>query len=714
MNLFSQSPFSQKLEGLVLPCVVMFCPKNWSSQPAIVKFRAWSEDESAGAIPYLVRRGHRKSLVVTEYGEISAAEISSGAKGPYHIQFITLEPNSLLLPVLLHADMVLYVHTGNGRLTRTDGREMKGINLRRGDVYRLQAGSVFFVRSNLDSERQKMRIHAIFSNTDEDIYEPSIGAYSSINDLVLGFDRKVLQEAFKVHEEVLEELISAKRPPAVVHAVTMGQKSVYWELEGRMLDFLTGNKHKKTKGAKTFNILDAEPDFENCNGWSLTVDRNSLRSLGDSNIGIFMVNLTKGSMMGPHWNPMATEIAVVLHGQGMVRVVCPGMANESECKNMRFKVEEGDVFAVPRFHPMAQMSFDNDSFVFMGFSTSTKRNYPQFLTGKRSILRTLDRGIVAVSFNVTNTTMDQLLNAQEEELILDCTTCAEEEESKMKEEIEKEKQEEEARKREEEEEEEKEREEKEARKREEEEKKKREEEEARKKEEEREREDEARKKEEEEARKREEEKKEREEEEARKKEEERKREEEARKREEEEEEEERERQEEEEARKREEEEREREEEEREREEEEARKKEEEEARKREEEEEAKKREEEEKEEREREEEEEERREQEEAERERKEEEEKQRREEEQQEEARIREEEARKREEEREEEKEKQRREEEQQEATRREEKKKRQEKQSQREETPRREYEEARRQEEERQKATLERRRKGYGKGKT
>ncbi|KAJ6740131.1 PREPROMP73 [Salix purpurea] len=124
-----------------------------------------------------------------------------------------------------------------------------------------------------------MRIHAIFSNTDEDIYEPSTGAYSSINDLV--------------HEEVLEELISAKRPAAVVHAVTMGQKSVYWELEGRMLDFLTGNKHKKTKGAKTFNILDAEPDFENCNGWSLTVDRNSLKSLSDSNIGIFMVNLTK-------------------------------------------------------------------------------------------------------------------------------------------------------------------------------------------------------------------------------------------------------------------------------------------------------------------------------------------------------------------------------------------------------------------------------------
>lgn len=97
----------------------------------------------------------------------------------------------------------------------------------------------------------------------------------------------------KVPEEVLEELTSATKPPAVVHAVTKDQKSVYWELEDRMLDFLIGNKHKKTKETKTFNILDAKPDFENCNGWSLTVDKHSLKSLSDSNIGIFMVNLTK-------------------------------------------------------------------------------------------------------------------------------------------------------------------------------------------------------------------------------------------------------------------------------------------------------------------------------------------------------------------------------------------------------------------------------------
>ena len=49
---------------------------------------------------------------MTEYGEISATEIIDGMGALYHLQFLTLEPNSLFLPVLLHADMVFFVNTG--------------------------------------------------------------------------------------------------------------------------------------------------------------------------------------------------------------------------------------------------------------------------------------------------------------------------------------------------------------------------------------------------------------------------------------------------------------------------------------------------------------------------------------------------------------------------------------------------------------------------
>ncbi|KAM1810452.1 hypothetical protein ACFX12_027205 [Malus domestica] len=457
----------------------------------------------------LVKKDQRRSLVSTEYGEVWSVDVNDGHRKPYHIQFITLEPNSLFLPVLLHADMIFYVNTGSGRLSWTDDDKIRRVDIKRGDVYRLTPGSVFFVQSNLETERQKLRINAIFtSNSDDDLYDPAVGAYSSIRDLVRGFDPKLLRSAFKVSEEVIESIVNGTDQSAFVHAIPT-KKETFWDLEARFLKtFLLGNDgiafNSKKEETTAYNIFYEDPDFKNCNGWSLTVNKKSSHLLKGSNIGFFMVNLTKGSMMGPHWNPRATEITVVLQGHGMVRVVCSSTeANKSECRNMRFRVHEGDVFSVPRFHPMAQMSFNNDSLVFMGFSTTEKKNYPQFLAGKYSVLQNLDKLVLAASFNVTSTTIDQLLSAQADSFIIDCTSCAEEEERAMLEEIEKKREEEEA--------------------------KKRAEEEARK----REQEEQDRKREEEEAKKREEEERERQEKERKREEEERERQEEEREREEE-------------------------------------------------------------------------------------------------------------------------------------------------------------------------------------
>lgn len=221
--------------------------------------KQYGSGASAAAAGSLVKRDQRRALVVTEYGEISSIDISDGHRGPYHIQFITLEPNSLFLPVLLHADMVFYVHTGaliilficllsdlgffvifvfvglgSGRLSWGDEDDIKRVAIKRGDLFRLRPGSVFFVQSDLQAERQKLRINAIFAtNTDDDSYvrppislllflfliqwtfsficvqiffflipkpvqDPAIGAYSSVRDLVRAFDPKVLRSAFKV------------------------------------------------------------------------------------------------------------------------------------------------------------------------------------------------------------------------------------------------------------------------------------------------------------------------------------------------------------------------------------------------------------------------------------------------------------------------------------------------------------------------------------
>ncbi|RZC87018.1 hypothetical protein C5167_041948 [Papaver somniferum] len=426
---------------------------------------------------HLVTKEERGTIAETEDGVISSVRISDGFNGTYHLQFITLEPNSLFLPVLLHADMVFYVHSGaslslsqrdkntrSGSMRWIDEENKKNhIDVEKGDIYRFPSGSVFYMRSNLESTREKLRIYSIF--TDSNIENPQtqslyIGAYSTINDLVRGFENKVLQTAFNVRgsdslskrdstvpEEVLDEITKASKPPAIVHLTTSTKdKHSEDELDWRSGiieslvkrgssssssssgdDYSNGKKKKKTK---TVNLFKRKPDFSNCNGWSVALTNKD------------------GSMTDPHWNPRASEIAIVTHGQGMITVVCPSNANESGCKNMRFKVKEGDVFTVPRFHPMAQMAYNNDSLVFMGFNTNARQNHPQFLAGKSSVFRTLNKDILAMSFNVPNTTMEQLLGSQVESIILECVSCAEEEEDRMREEEQRERREEEARERE--------------------------------------------------------------------------------------------------------------------------------------------------------------------------------------------------------------------------------------------------------------------------
>ncbi|XP_054822936.1 vicilin-like seed storage protein At2g18540 [Prosopis cineraria] len=442
----------------------------------------------------VIGKSEWRGLTSTEYGEVSAIDVKDGRRPPFHLQFFTLEPNSLFLPVLLHADMFFYVQTGSGKLTWAYDGDTGTVNLRRGDICMIGTGFVFYLQSNLEAQRHKLRVLAIFPNSVDNHYDPAIGAYSRINELVGGFNKKIMQAAFGVPEELAAVISNITETPAIVHAVSKDKKNILgleaWILNRALGgDIATGVSTNKKK-PRTFNVFDKDPDFKNCHGWSLMVTLKHLKSLEQIDVGFLVVNLTAGAMMGPHWNPLATEVLMVLEGEGMVRVVCGNSnMNKSECQHRRFKVKQGDVFTVPRFHPMAQMSFNNDSLVFLGFSTTTKKTYPQFLVGTRSVVQIIDKRILAASFNVSDGTIKQLLQSEVGSIILGCLSCAEEEERIMIEEEAKKREEEKRREEEEE-----------ARKREEEEARRREEEEARKR-----REEETRRREEEEARREEEE-----------------------------------------------------------------------------------------------------------------------------------------------------------------------------------------------------------------
>ncbi|CAA7035790.1 unnamed protein product [Microthlaspi erraticum] len=408
--------------------------------------------------PLLIKKDQWKPIFTTTYGQISTVQIGDGCggMGPYKIHSITLEPNTLLLPLLLHSDMVFFVESGSGILNWVEEKATSS-EIRRGDVYRLRPGTVFYLQSKpVDIFLgTKLRIYAIFSNSEECLHDPCFGAYSSITDLLFGFDETILQSAFGVPEDIIGLMKNRTQPPLIVQDMlpSPGEANTdTWHLQPRLLKLFAGektaesvmelveNKKKekkekkpKTKSAKPFNVFESEPDFQSENGRTITINTKDLKVLKGSAVGVFMVNLTQGSMMGPHWNPSACEISIVLKGSGMVRVLRNSISRSSpECKNKRFKVEEGDIFAVPRLHPMAQLSFDNDSLIFVGFTTSARNNEPQFLAGKSSALRLLDQDVLAASFNVSSVLISGILGAQKEAVVLGCPSCAEGEMEKLK------------------------------------------------------------------------------------------------------------------------------------------------------------------------------------------------------------------------------------------------------------------------------------------
>ncbi|XP_037428093.1 vicilin-like seed storage protein At4g36700 [Triticum dicoccoides] len=476
----------------------------------------WKAGAAVGG--QVVEKERRRVVAQSEAGTVTAADVADAAGTVYRLQFITMDPGALFLPVQLHADAVFYVHSGRGKVTyiQEGGSETSSLEIQRGDVYNLEQGSILYIQSYPNATRERLRIYAIFTSNAincDDPSHPKSEAYSSVSNLLRGFEVKILRQGFGVSAEVVEAIQSAKSPQSIITYNPDQEKeeksnwteeifNALWGDESPLNKKKKKDKHKKKdkkddkSKSETFNFYSGKPDVKNCFGWSKTMTNKDLQNLKGSNIGMFMVNLTTGSMMGPHWNPKATEIAIVTHGSGIVQVVCPSIPSGTggghghhdeggrgggdhghhdeggrrrgdhghhdeggrgggdhghhdeggrrggdhgqggvECKNSVFRVKEGDVFVVPRFHPMAQLSFNNGSFVFVGFSTHMGENNPQFLAGEHSVLQVIGKEIVALALGQKNTTaVEKLLSAKSGSTIMACISCAEELERKAEQE----------------------------------------------------------------------------------------------------------------------------------------------------------------------------------------------------------------------------------------------------------------------------------------
>ncbi|CAL4939257.1 unnamed protein product [Urochloa decumbens] len=361
-------------------------------------------------------------------------------EGLMHIGFITMEPKTLFVPQYLDSSIILFVRRGEVKVGYVYKDELVERKLKMGDVLHIDAGSTFYMVNT--GKGQRLQIICSIDASDSLGFGPPylsffLGGAEHPASVLAGFEPKTLAVAFNASYEDLARVILAQTRGPIVYYTSEEPESggkeervqgkgrdkgarfrdaAAWRPGGRGEEddecvedarpawswrklvnrFIGGaddvtaeaNKGKKKGGApKPFNLYDSKPGFRNTYGWTIAVDKHGYEPLKHSDTGVYLVNLTAGSMLAPHVNPRATEYGVVLGGEGKIQVVFP---NGSLA--MSATVRAGDVFWIPRYFPFCQVAARGGPFEFFGFTTSARRNRPQFLVGASSVLRTMLMG----------------------------------------------------------------------------------------------------------------------------------------------------------------------------------------------------------------------------------------------------------------------------------------------------------------------------------
>ncbi|KFK32293.1 hypothetical protein AALP_AA6G223800 [Arabis alpina] len=418
----------------------------------------WGEGEGGRGKGWFMMKDWRQ-VIKSEGGEMRVVISPRGRiiEKPMHIGFLTMEPKTLFVPQYLDSGLLIFIRQGEATLGVICKDKFGERRLKGGDIYWIPAGSVFYLLNTGIGQR----LHVICSidpsqSLGFETFQPFYigGGPSSV---LAGFDTDTLTSAFNVSQPELQQMMMSQFRGPIVHiterAPTMwtsflglreeekhkhfkkllemkqgsSQNKQYdssssWRNIVRSILDLTVEKNKGSGSSEcedSYNIYDRKHDFQNDYGWSVALDSEDYEPLKNSGVGVYLVNLTAGSMMAPHMNPTATEYGIVLAGSGEIQIVFP---NGTSAMNMRVSV--GDVFWIPRYFAFCQIASRTAPFEFVGFTTSAYKNRPQFLVGSNSLLRTLNLTSLAMAFGVDEVKMRRLIEAQQEAVILPTAAVA--------------------------------------------------------------------------------------------------------------------------------------------------------------------------------------------------------------------------------------------------------------------------------------------------
>ncbi|XP_074573849.1 LOW QUALITY PROTEIN: vicilin-like seed storage protein At2g28490 [Curcuma longa] len=400
-----------------------------------------------------------EQVVKTEAGEVRVLRGSGSSSkkqwadrtSSIHIGFIFMEPKSLFIPQYLDSSLIIFVHRGEVRVGWIYKDDLVEKQLKMGDILHITAGSTFYMVNT--SKGQRLQVICSVDASESLGFPQSffVGGGRNPVSVLAGFHKSTLSAAFNVPEEEIQTILGSQTGGPIVMMTgdvaegkdrrrregDRGRKDLLldfdseeeeeqrWSWRELLTNFMIGvgggssgddrrnAKKEPVRSPDPYNLYDRDPDVKNKYGWSLALDEHDYKPLKHSDIGVYIVNLTAGSMLAPHVNPRAAEYGVVLGGEGRIEVVFPnGTAAAS------VEVAAGDVFWIPRYFPFCQIASRSGPMEFFGFTTSSRRNRPQFLVGARSVLAAMVGPEFAAAFGVPEKMLREVVEAQSEAVIL--------------------------------------------------------------------------------------------------------------------------------------------------------------------------------------------------------------------------------------------------------------------------------------------------------
>ncbi|XP_020253698.1 vicilin-like seed storage protein At2g28490 [Asparagus officinalis] len=283
--------------------------------------------------------GKFRSVMKTEEGEVKVVSGYrwKGDPSPMHIGLVDMEPNTLLVPQYVDANLVIFVRRGHAKMGWICKKgKMAESRLRAGDVTVIPAGSAFYLINDCKDER--LQAIASIDSTETlgfTTYQSFfIGGGRDPTSILSGFDPMTIASAFNVTMEELGFMMSQAGGPIIrMHPQPEDAnkpnedddedsttKGSIWQ---RIFNFILGGSHHRhhgknssLKSSHAYNLYDKKPDFRNSYGSSVAVDESEYAPLKHTGISVYFVNLTAGSMMAPHVNPSATEYGIILDQTG--------------------------------------------------------------------------------------------------------------------------------------------------------------------------------------------------------------------------------------------------------------------------------------------------------------------------------------------------------------------------------------------------------------